>query len=337
MRTFIMLKWVCAILAVACVVLAVCLYSSHQVNRQLAAEKKNLTTALTATRREEAQTREKSATLVQTVEALQQQLKQRQTGTASTTLSTAVVAESAKTDAETVGTNQAAGKNTDFMGKFKEVMKNPEMQDAMRAQQKVMLGMMYGALFKKLNLSPDALDKFKELLLDRQMAGMAAVGADDGKAAMADVAAMQKEVDQTMKTMLNDEQYKTYQDYQETLGERFTLNQLTQQLADKSMPLDDAQQEELVTLMVEERQKLSIASVTEQQQQALANGGMPTPEMMAKQLQQQEELQQHILDRAGEILSDAQIQELKTFLENQIKMQKLGLEFMKNFAGGEKK
>ena len=222
------------------------------------------------------------------------------------------------------------------MGKFKEVMKNPEMQEAMRAQQKAMLGMMYGALFKKLNLAPEALDKFKELLLDRQMAGMAAVGGDSGKDAMANVAAMQKEVDQTMKTMLNDEQFKTYQDYQETLGERFALNQLTQQMADKSIPLDDAQQEELVTLMVEERQKSSTGPTKEQQQQALANG-IPYSELLEKQFQRQEELQNRILDRAGEILSEAQLQELKAFHENQIKIQKLNLEIMKNFEGGEKK
>lgn len=64
---------------------------------------------------------------------------------------------------------------------------------------------------------------------------------------------------------------------------------------------------------------------------------MPSSEVMEKQFQQQEELSQRVLARAGEVLSEVQLKELKTFQENQAQMQKLGLQMMKNFMSGDKK
>ena len=334
-----MLKWICGLLAVVCVVLAVCLRQTHQSARQLLTDKQNLTAVLAVARQQQVLAREKTATLAKEVAILQQRLGPPQAGATAPSATTEGATKSTTMAARQSGataSRPADGKNTDFFGKFGEMMKKPELQEAMRAQQKAMLGTMYGALFKKLNLAPDALDQFKELLLDRQMAGIAAFGGGAGKTAVADITTKNKQVDEAMAALLDDEQYKIYQDYQVTLGERMTLSQFTQQLADKAVPLDDAQQEELVTLMVEERQKLAIGSVTEQQQQAMANG-MPTSEMMEKQIQQQEELQKRIYARAGEILSEAQKQELKAFQENQAKIQKLGLQFMKSFADNAKK
>ena len=50
------------------------------------------------------------------------------------------------------------------------VMERPEVQKLMAIQQKGQLDSRYAALFKNLNLSPEQLDKFKTLLVERQTA-----------------------------------------------------------------------------------------------------------------------------------------------------------------------
>ena len=314
-------------------------------NRGSSAENQRLTVALDQAKREQSRAKAQTATLTREVDALKTQQEQRKNAEARKTGSaeTATLTSAGATPAVTVGAMQTTttakadkDKSVDFMGRFGEIMKKPEMQDAMRAQQKMMLSTMYGSLFKKLNLTPDALDKLKEVLVNRQMTGIKMLGAGDKKAALADITETEKQTEQTVKELLGDEQYKVYQDYQATLGERMTLGQLNQQLTEKSMALDDVQQEELITLMVAERQKLKIGSALEQQQ-AWAASGTPSGEVIEKQLQQQEELNQLILARAGEVLSEAQQKELKAFQENQAQMQKLGLQMMKNFMSSDKK
>ena len=52
--------------------------------------------------------------------------------------------------------------------KFRELMENPEYQKLMAVEQKGRLDFAYAALFKKLGLTPTQLEKFKELLAEKQ-------------------------------------------------------------------------------------------------------------------------------------------------------------------------
>ena len=58
-----------------------------------------------------------------------------------------------------------------------KMMADPAMKKMMRQQQAAAMDMMYGPLFKEINLSPDDKEKFKELLLDRQMKAVETGGA----------------------------------------------------------------------------------------------------------------------------------------------------------------
>ncbi|OGV72813.1 MAG: hypothetical protein A3K19_28470 [Lentisphaerae bacterium RIFOXYB12_FULL_65_16] len=225
-------------------------------------------------------------------------------------------------------------KAPDFLGHFAKMMEKPEMREAMQAQQKVVLSMLYGNLFKKLNLTPEELDQFKDILVDRQMAGMTMLQAGDKQDRMTAMLEAQQQSESAVKELLGEEQYKVYKDYEATVGERMQLSQLNQLLAEKAMPLDEAQQEELITLMVEERQKSNVASMKEQQAEWL--NGMPSDEMLNQQLLKQEELNKRVYERSAATLSVPQQAELKAFQAQQIQMQKLGIQMMKGFMSEKK-
>ena len=71
-----------------------------------------------------------------------------------------------------------SGENKGFFGGLlSKMMNDPEMKKMMRQQQGAMMDMMYGGLFKELQLTAEETDKFKELMLDRQMKAVEAGGA----------------------------------------------------------------------------------------------------------------------------------------------------------------
>ncbi len=323
-----MQKWIIAVLAVSTVVLAVALHRARLANRGLRETTQVLTVTLNDAKRQQEEAAATNAALTARAEVLKTRLAERQRPTKLASLESPA--------ASPAGDGKGpAEQGPDFMGKLAEMMENPEMKDAMRAQQKTMLSMLYGALFKKLQLTPEALDQLKDIQLNKQMAGMAMLGKGDKKQQMAALTEAQKQAEQAVKDLLGDEKYAIYQDYESTVGERMAIGQLNQQLSEKNMPLDDVQQEEFVTLMLEEREKLKIPPPVEQQ--AAWAGGTPSNEVFEKFLQQQVDLNQRVYARSREVLSEAQQAELKAFQDNQIQVQRLGMQMMNSFGGGEKK
>ena len=322
-----MQKSIIAALAAVVVVLAVALLRGRQENRRLRDGTQTLETAINESKQQQQQEAARSAALSTEADSLKARLAELQKPAKEARQETVL--------ASPPGEKAAGAKGPDFMGRFAEMMQKPEMQEAMRAQQKLMLPMLYGALFKKLQLSPEALDQLKDIQLDKQMAGMAMMAKGDKKAQMAALAEARKDADQAVKELLGDEQYAIYQDYEATVGERMLVGQLNQQLTDKNMALDEVQQEELVTLMIEERAKVKLPSGLEQQ--AAWAGGMPSTEALEKLLQQQQELNQRVHARSNEFLSEAQQAELQAYQDSQIQAQRLGIQMMQGMAGEEKK
>lgn len=323
-----MQKGIIALLTAACVVLACALFRARQENTRLHDTTRTQATALDDATRQQVAATAANETLTAQVEALKTRVVTLQKSAPAAT-------PESPPPASPVEAKSTEAKAPDFMGKLAEMMENPEMQDAMRAQQKTMLSMLYGALFKKLRLTPEQLDQLKEIQLNKQMAAMAMLGKGDKNAQRTAYLEATKQADLALKELLGDEQFATYQDYESTVGERMAIGQLNQQLSEKNIPLDDVQQEEFVTLMIEERAKLKIP--TPAQQQAAWAGGMPSSEEFEKLLQQQADLNQRVYARSREILSEAQQAELKAFQDNQVQMQKLGLQMMKSMSGGDKK
>jgi hypothetical protein len=131
----------------------------------------------------------------------------------------------------------------------------PEFQRLLALQQRGKIDAKYAALFKKLKLTPDDLSRLQTLLTDKQSAFADAMiaakdqglsGKDARAMASAVARATQKEVDGSIKSMLGPQRYGQYQNYEKTMPQRETVDQLAQRLSYTNTPLSPRQQEQLV-------------------------------------------------------------------------------------------
>jgi len=227
------------------------------------------------------------------------------------------------------------------------MMADPAMKKMMRQQQAAAMDMMYGPLFKEINLSTEDKEKFKELLLDRQMKAVEAGGAfmklqgedTDKTAAMNDLAAQQKEFDAQVKAVLGDERYGQYKDYSETMAERMAVNQLSQQLASSPNPLSDDQSRQLLEIMKAEK-KNTTPVFGEPGADGSANmanwQAMLSEERMNEFFKQREEIDQRVLERSKAVLTPEQLTAFATHQANQLQMQRLGMSMAAKMFGTQK-
>lgn len=141
---------------------------------------------------------------------------------------------------------------------FMAMMDKPEIQKLMATQQKAALDARFATLFKNLNLTPEQLEKFKNLLVEKQTAITDALAAaraqginprtdpEDFQKLVTDA---QAESDAGIKTALGDAGYAQYQQYQQTLPQRSVVNQLAQSLSYTSTPLTSGQTEQMVSIL----------------------------------------------------------------------------------------
>jgi hypothetical protein len=141
---------------------------------------------------------------------------------------------------------------------FAALLANPEFAQAMSVQQRAALDGRYAELFKQLNLSPEELEKFKSLLVERQNARMDVMNAarenglnprenrDELRKLTAEA---QAEVDTTIKTTLGESVYNQYQNYESTQSQRAVVSQLDQKLSYSSTPLNSTQSAFLVNAL----------------------------------------------------------------------------------------
>jgi hypothetical protein len=152
----------------------------------------------------------------------------------------------------------AAGRRGGRFGAFAAMANNPEFQKLLAIQMKGRIQQTYGALFKTLNLSPDQLTQFQGLLADKQQALMDVMQAanaqginprtdPDGFKTLANQAIQQ--ADASIQQALGDAAYATYQQYQQTLPERNTVNSLQQALSYTQTPLTDDEANSMISLL----------------------------------------------------------------------------------------
>lgn len=144
------------------------------------------------------------------------------------------------------------------IGRFATILANPEVQKLMAVQQKAGLDGHYASLFKQLNLSPDDLEKFKNLLVEKQAAVMdvmAAARAEglNGRESRDQIRQLvqqaQGEVDTAIRTTLGEAAYGQYQNYEATVPQRNVVDQLGQRLSYSTQPLTDTQSNQLVQIL----------------------------------------------------------------------------------------
>jgi hypothetical protein len=150
------------------------------------------------------------------------------------------------------------GRRGGRFGAFANMAGNPEFQKLMSIQAKGRIVQTYAPLFKSLNLTPDQVAQFEGLLADKQQALMDVLqaaraqgitpGTDpDGFKSLVNQAVAQS--DASIQQALGDAAYQQYQQYQQTLPERNTVNSLTQALSYTQTPLTDDEANQMIGLL----------------------------------------------------------------------------------------
>jgi hypothetical protein len=141
---------------------------------------------------------------------------------------------------------------------IRAVMDQPEMQRLRALQQKSALDGRYATLFRDLKLPTAALEKFKDLLVEKEvtMQDMMAVAREHGIDPRVDpagfrelVASAQNETDAAIKGLLGNDAFTQYQQYQQTLPQRALINQLQQSLSYTNEPLTESQAAGLIPIL----------------------------------------------------------------------------------------
>lgn len=131
----------------------------------------------------------------------------------------------------------------------------PEFQKLIALDQRGKIDAKYAALFRNLHLSPAQQQQLENLLADKQSAYADAMiaahdqgltGKDARDMAMAVARSTQKDIDSSIQSLLGPQDYNKYQNYERTMPQRETVNQLTQRLSYTNAPLSPKQQDQLV-------------------------------------------------------------------------------------------
>jgi hypothetical protein len=187
---------------------------------------------------------------------------------------------------------------------------SPEAQRLMAIQRRSSLDGRYAALFKKLNLSPADLEKFKSLLVDKQSAPMDVMNAareqglnprENREQIQALIRNFEAETDAAIRATLGEAAYQQYQQYEQTGPQRGMVSQLEQRLSYSRTPLYGNQSEQLVNVLAASngtggRGRVTITDAVIAQ----SEGFLSAPQVEALRQLQQEQLSQAELRRQME-------------------------------------
>jgi hypothetical protein len=224
-----------------------------------------------------------------------------------------------------------AGKG--MTGMLKEMMDDPEMRKALMQQQKMAMDMVYNPMIKELGLTPEETDKFKELLVNKQMDVMALAGDAKSMASAENqkkIADQQKETDAKIKDLLGDKRFAQYQDYNQTIGDRMALNQFVAQ----TPTVTPDQKDQLLAIISDEKKRNPQPGAIPTDPTVQGMKALQSDEAMEKVLQQQIDLNARVLERSRGILSQEQFDQLASFQTGQINMQRMGIQMARKMMDG---
>ncbi len=145
-----------------------------------------------------------------------------------------------------------------FTRAMRAVTQTAEYQNAAQVLARGSVEARYAALFGKLQLSPEQLERFKALLAERREAEKDAreIAREQGLTGPANreklrslVATAQAEVDGSIRSAIGEEAYAQYQYYEQTQSQRSLVAQLETRLSYTPTPLTPVQSEQLVALL----------------------------------------------------------------------------------------
>jgi hypothetical protein len=154
------------------------------------------------------------------------------------------------------GRGRAGGR----FGAFAALAGNADFQRLLAIRMKGQISQTYGPLFKALNLSPEQLAQFQSLLAEKQQSLMDVMQAarEQGINPRTDPAGFGtlvnqavSQVDASIQQALGDAGFQQYQQYQQTLPERNTVNALEQSLSYTQTPLTDDEANQMIQMLAQ--------------------------------------------------------------------------------------
>jgi hypothetical protein len=225
------------------------------------------------------------------------------------------------------------------MAGLAKMMKNPGMKDMIRAQQKGQQDMMYGSLFKCLQIPEAELESFKSLLLDRQMALVDSsmdmmsgeATPEEKKAAAEKMKETTAAYDAKIKELLGDDNYAVYKSFEDTQAERMQVTLYKGSLSAGDQ-LTDEQEDSLIRAMHDERSnfKSTVPGFGDKQ---TADPSQFTPERIEQLLAENAKLQEQYVAKAAAILTPAQLEQFKANQKQQQAMQEMGMRMATKMFG----
>jgi len=216
------------------------------------------------------------------------------------------------------------------------------MQDTVRLQlESTLINPVFGNLFNELGLTEDDTEAFKNLLSERMMVGVSAgmkmmTANKEERAALKDqINQGEEEVDSMINDLLGEEGFKEYEAYKETIEERMALNQFNQQLGMSGAALTSDQNDQLVSIMYEER--LAAEKSPDYFDAEDSDPGDFNDEVIQKSLDQQERINKGTLSRAKKFLNAEQYEKLDLFLINLQRQREMQLKMAQKMFSGVKK
>ncbi|HVU22728.1 MAG TPA: hypothetical protein VHE13_01300 [Opitutus sp.] len=142
----------------------------------------------------------------------------------------------------------------DMLGRL---MQDPEFVAALSQQRYALLDARFAALFRRLDLDPGELARFKRLLVEKDNVALdvITVGATGDAGTVSPelvrdgVRVAQAQVDREIAASLGSERYGVYRDYERTLAQRAVVVQLEQRLSYTPTPLTVPQADALVQIL----------------------------------------------------------------------------------------
>ena len=139
---------------------------------------------------------------------------------------------------------------------FRALMQSPKAMQLMASQQRGNIETRYAPLFKSLNLPPDQLAKFKDLLIDKQNAARDVItvarqeGITDRTEIQQLIQQAQADVDTSIASLIGTDKLAQYQNFDQTAPQRSVVSEVGQRLS-YTDPLSPAQSEQLVSLLAQ--------------------------------------------------------------------------------------
>ena len=216
-------------------------------------------------------------------------------------------------DAEAASKSAASQKK--YLGSIKQMIDNPEMKEMIRQQQREM----YGSFFKESALTTEEEEVFLNIFSEYSDKSMATFSNAESLTQTSKMAKkLLKEQEQELEKLLGKVRFAEYQRYSKTLYDRMAFDQFESQLAQTKTPLESAQSDELMKIVLEESLQNPDGNFFASSQMLDNPKETLSDDAISSAVQRRKETYQKIVDRSNTFLNADQQKALAAFYEKQL-------------------